>query len=168
MNTNSRRLPAVLLAVAILEAVIIAGGCVFFLTRKPQPQVPWQPFAEFQAEQVESVRVVFGHPINYSPYDLSREEIKEPVKALQWMYFFCEMDPSYYSQQPRTGGKAPDFQIKLTDGTEFTLCSCSDHVHLNSKIYAVDSEYSLAVSWFEDSCIEKAGALVGDDTWAKP
>lgn len=40
MNTNSRRLPAVLLAVAILEAVIIAGGCVFFLTRKPQPQVP--------------------------------------------------------------------------------------------------------------------------------
>lgn len=165
MNTNSRRFLIVLI-ISILEAIIITGGCIFFLSKKPPVNYPWQPFADFQAEQVESVRVVFGFPVTYAPYDLSREEIEELVEALQWLVFYCELDPQ--SREGVSGGTAPDFQIKLTDGTEFTLCSYSSYIYLDSKIYAVDPEYSLAVSWFKDSCIEKAGALVGDDTWAKP
>jgi len=35
MNTRARRF-TIVLVIAILEAAVIAGGCVFLLTRKPR------------------------------------------------------------------------------------------------------------------------------------
>ncbi|NCE66340.1 hypothetical protein D1159_17630 [Pseudoflavonifractor sp. 524-17] len=153
MNTRARRF-TIVLVIAILEAAVIAGGCVFLLTRKPPVKYPQRPFADFQADQVESVHASFQSCFSYSSYDLSWEEIEELARALQDLVFYCQLDPSHVEEP--SGGGIPSVRIELTDGTKLTLRCYFSYITLNSEVYAIDPHSDRALSQLLDSCAEKA------------